>query len=478
MHLTAMDIKDTPPFTELVELDFDERVNLFIGPNASGKSTILKEMDAAFNGDKRPASSFLFNDPEPRYQYQTPFVSAASRREHQNWSRTLDHYQILIFMGEDPDDPDSATYDNSRPPVIYIGPVRPALPELYDEEAADEAEADIDVDEEVKVALDMPFSGANFSIVNEKMYEKADTMFDHEQSNDIPGNERRAYRVYQVSGLVHSCVKEICAEVLTEIAPRNYVTGLNVEDLDLQPRVNFNSVNIHPALGINTIDRPNFIGIRPEDRPTYSERLGPAPLYAGFLSSGTQSTFLWIHWLAYRMLNHYEFTEGWMNQPAILLIDEIENHLHPTWQRRVIPALLEHFPGLQIFATTHSPFVVAGLRAGQVHLLDRNSEGVVTAATTEQDIIGWTTDEILRSFMGVAEPTDELTIQRTKRLRELRRKESLSDEEGEELETLRRQVNADILSSRSSLELQDERYADMMMRFIEARQNELSQDNR
>ena len=51
-----------------------------------------------------------------------------------------------------------------------------------------------------------------------------------------------------------------------------------------------------------------------------------------------------------------DFAEDWQKQPAILLIDEIENHLHPTWQRRVIPALLDHFPGLQIFATTHSPF--------------------------------------------------------------------------------------------------------------------------
>ena len=56
---------------------------------------------------------------------------------------------------------------------------------------------------------------------------------------------------------------------------------------------------------------------------------------------------------------------------AILLIDEIENHLHPTWQRRVIPALRRHFPGLQIFATTHSPFVVAGLKRGQIHRLYR-----------------------------------------------------------------------------------------------------------
>ena len=82
------------------------------------------------------------------------------------------------------------------------------------------------------------------------------------------------------------------------------------------------------------------------------------------------------------------------------LIDEIENHLHPTWQRRVIPALLKHFPGLQIFATTHSPFVVAGLKAGQVHVLKRNDNGVVTASTNPQDVVGWTMDEILQRDDG------------------------------------------------------------------------------
>ena len=52
--------------------------------------------------------------------------------------------------------------------------------------------------------------------------------------------------------------------------------------------------------------------------------------------------------------------------------------------------MLDHFPNLQIFATTHSPFVVAGLKAGQVHLLNRDENGVVTATTNTEDIIGWT----------------------------------------------------------------------------------------
>ena len=117
--------------------------------------------------------------------------------------------------------------------------------------------------------------------------------------------------------------------------------------------------------------------------------------------------------------------DEWETNPVILLIDEIENHLHPTWQRRVIPALLEHFPGLQIFATTHSPFVVAGLKAGQVHLLNRDQNGVVTATTNTEDVMGWTADEILRNMMGVDEPTDQLTVDRANRLRQLREKDRL-----------------------------------------------------
>ena len=207
------------------------------------------------------------------------------------------------------------------------------------------------------------------------------------------------------------------------------------------------------------------------------------PLYAGALSSGTQGTLLWIWALALNLIAYNDWIAertyweaSWEKQPAILLIDEIENHLHPTWQRRVIPALLEHFPGLQIFATTHSPFVVAGLKAGQVHLLKRDENGVVTASTNTEDVIGWTADEILRTMMGVEEPTDQLTVDRANRLRQLREKETLTPEEEAELNELRRQVNEDFLSKISPLEAQRERYAGLMERFLLSRQSDLTQD--
>lgn len=55
---------------------------------------------------------------------------------------------------------------------------------------------------------------------------------------------------------------------------------------------------------------------------------------------------------------------------GIVLIDELDLHLHPRWQRIIIPALLQAFPNLQFVATTHSPFIIQSLSKGV--LLDLN----------------------------------------------------------------------------------------------------------
>ena len=54
---------------------------------------------------------------------------------------------------------------------------------------------------------------------------------------------------------------------------------------------------------------------------------------------------------------------------AVVLIDEIDLHLHPKWQRQIVPKLAAAFPRCQFIATTHSPQVVASVEPDQVHLL-------------------------------------------------------------------------------------------------------------
>jgi hypothetical protein len=69
--------------------------------------------------------------------------------------------------------------------------------------------------------------------------------------------------------------------------------------------------------------------------------------------------------------------------PGLLLIDEAENHLHPKWQKRFLPAVLDVFPNLQIIATTHSPFVLASIPDARVFVC-RYDRDARTCTVTEE----------------------------------------------------------------------------------------------
>ena len=63
---------------------------------------------------------------------------------------------------------------------------------------------------------------------------------------------------------------------------------------------------------------------------------------------------------------------GWdkpLEAPGILLIDEIEMHLHPHWQQTVIPSLRKVFPNTQLIVTTHSPQVLTTVRSKNISIL-------------------------------------------------------------------------------------------------------------
>ena len=193
------------------------------------------------------------------------------------------------------------------------------------------------------------------------------------------------------------------------------------------------------------------------------------------LSLGTRYVLAWIIQFVTDFALQYKGDSEWRSQRGIFIIDEIDAHLHPSWQRRIIPTLKEYFPNVQIFASTHSPMMVGGLSAGQVHLLNRDNTGMVTWSRNEQDIIGWTADEIYRTFMGINDPTDERTARHAEELRLLREKESLTPEEQERMQELRRLVNQDLLAG-GHINSQRERFDGIMQEYLRSRTSGLSRD--
>lgn len=80
---------------------------------------------------------------------------------------------------------------------------------------------------------------------------------------------------------------------------------------------------------------------------------------------------------------------------GVVLIDEVDLHLHPSWQRRVVGSLRDTFPNLQFICTTHSPFIIQQLREGELVKLD----GELEADYSEKPI-----DDIAEGVMGVHWP--------------------------------------------------------------------------
>jgi len=90
------------------------------------------------------------------------------------------------------------------------------------------------------------------------------------------------------------------------------------------------------------------------------------------LSDGQRITLGMVADIAHKAasLNPQLENQAAIETPGVVLIDEIDLHLHPNWQRKIINSLKTTFPKIQFIATTHSPFIIQSLREGE--LIDLN----------------------------------------------------------------------------------------------------------
>lgn len=113
-------------------------------------------------------------------------------------------------------------------------------------------------------------------------------------------------------------------------------------------------------------------------------------------SLGYKTVMSWIIDLAWRMINKYPKSRNPLEEPAIVLIDEIDLHLHPLWQRHIINDISKHFPKVQFIATAHSPLMVqSALDANYVVL--KYVDDAVVAIKDPKGVEGWRVDQILTS---------------------------------------------------------------------------------
>ena len=161
------------------------------------------------------------------------------------------------------------------------------------------------------------------------------------------------------------------------------------------------------------------------------------------LSDGYRSTSQWV----VDFLNWAIFTDRLPSNDnrigGILLIDELEQHLHPRWQRYIIQRLQAQFPGTQIFTTTHAPLIassVADCDEGLLVKLEKQVDASVAPFIIDKESIrGKRADQILASeAFDLITSRSPGSVTARDRFAELLGTNKRTEEEESELEHLRR----------------------------------------
>lgn len=165
---------------------------------------------------------------------------------------------------------------------------------------------------------------------------------------------------------------------------------------------------------------------------------------ASWLSHGYQSTVAWIADLVGQIiLDQVESgTDGLRADEfvGLVLVDELDLHLHPSWQRRLVSTLKKVFPKLQFIATTHSPIVLAGLEADEIVRLKRAPDGGVIAETNTTNPAFLTPTELLNEFFGFGDEFPSEVGQRMHEYMVLATNPFRDDEEEQQLDALRAEL--------------------------------------
>jgi len=154
------------------------------------------------------------------------------------------------------------------------------------------------------------------------------------------------------------------------------------------------------------------------------------------LSTGYKSLITWMVDLANWLDIYYPDSDNPLNEQAIVLVDEIDLHLHVSLQRELVSFLRETFPKIQFIVTAHSPLVVQGSEEENIIVLEKKNDHVVIKENPV-NVKKWRIDQILTSdLFGLESSRSKTTEVKMNRRYELLKKDSLNQGEQEEMKEL------------------------------------------
>jgi predicted ATP-binding protein involved in virulence len=199
-----------------------------------------------------------------------------------------------------------------------------------------------------------------------------------------------------------------------------------IQDILKQLLPNISDIRISPA----DYDNPRPVA-------EFLTSYGWVPLKS--LSLGYKTVIAWTVDLAVRLMDRYPQSEYPLAEPAVVLVDEIDLHLHPKWQRTIMSFLSERFPNTQFIVTAHSPLVVQAAKNANIVLLRREGDHVVI--DNDPEIIdNWRVEQVLSSVFELPSPHSPDIAPLIERRRKLLAKSKLTAKDERELKKLEAQI--------------------------------------
>ena len=194
-------------------------------------------------------------------------------------------------------------------------------------------------------------------------------------------------------------------------------------------------------LGIDAINEMlpegvDFDSVTSEGRILFNANGQKVPTIA--MSDGYRSILALSGDLIWRLIQAFPNSDNPLKEEGVVLIDELDIHLHPTWQREIAIWLQEQFPKLQFIVATHSPFIAGGAGKDALTLKFDIKEGKSVVVPVTDDISAYNVDNILKSkafeVVSTFSPQTQLKIDRYDELN--RRRDRLNDKEKKDLDQL------------------------------------------
>lgn len=349
MRIDSINIKNTGVFAnETIEFPCcrpdGAEIHIFTGPNGSGKSTILHSLAAGFNYVAMNKQCQVINN-----DLYKRFHGFEKMKDGSYIS------QIEIKL------------DNNDKVISYGCPNCKSMHIVTESEKIQEYQSQMNP----SMTSDYEFDFALYASSGYRMIDYQDNNSAY-YSNPLAQSlefEKRNPQTISTEGWIHQALQNKYAAIgmAAENGKANIQTEIHAQVVD----------KITDA--IRQVVGADFDFILQLQPPKVKFKYGNSKnkLEFNLLADGLKSLISWMIDLA-RMLDSLHWkdkTKSILDQNIIIFLDEIEVHLHPLWQRKVLPMVTTLFPNAQIFVSTHSPFIINSVDGAWVYKLQLNENG-------------------------------------------------------------------------------------------------------